>query len=349
MNPFVLPKHLEKFAGPSIPLPAKLMTAKGTAPLKPQDLVTCVYAMTLDADSSVVETARKTLAEFPESIMKTALEGGLAAPVLDGIARISRNEEILEVVALKTEIHDETLCFLAEKGSTRVIDIISNNQIRLLKCPAILDALGHNPLTGGAIIDRIYSFLDREGVINTKSASSEPEVSVEEFAAQLEHYDLPEDFDFPEELMEDLKEDIPDEEKAKNLFAQIINMSIMQKIKLGIKGNKEARTILIRDPNKLVSSAVINSPKIGDNEIVAIVGSRTVGDHILRRIYRKKEWRRIYKVQLGLASNPKTPFDIAVQMLKMLRVNDLAGLAKSRSVPNSVRTTAKRMLDTKRR
>ena len=342
METFTLPAHLEKFAGKAVPAPAKMMTAKGTAPLQPKDLITCVYAMTLEEDENLSKTALKSLEDFPETILNTAVSGGLHQAVMDCLVKTTKHQTIVEAITLHPNIANETLCHLAETGTTRVIDIIANNQTRLIKCPAILDSLGKNSLTSSAVIDRLLTFLEQQGVISTENVS-EPELSVEEFIAQEGQFDVPEGLEFPTDLIDDLKEELPEEE-VKNLFAKILSMSVMEKIKLAIKGNKEARSILVRDPNKLVSTAVVKSPKIGDNEVVSIVQSKTVSDQVLRNIYKKKEWRKIYKVQLGLASNPKTPPDIGIRMLKMLRESDLKTIEKSKSVPGAIRTTAKRML-----
>lgn len=349
MDPFQLPAHLEKFAAPNLAAAAKMMTAKGLAPLQPKDMVTAVVAMALDPDEAVAKAAITTLASLPENIAKTAVDGGLAAPVLDKLARHIKHQTIVEQIALHQATHDDTLCHLAENGSTRVVDIISNNQTRLLKNPKLLDALGKNSQTSQAVIDRVFSFLEREGVISiqpTADAASQKEVSVEEFVASLDDFDLPEDFEFPAELSEDLKEEMS-EDNVRSLYGKILSMGVVQKIKLAIKGNKEARSILVRDPNKLVSAAVIASPKITENEVIAICSSKTVSDQVLRKINAKKEWRRLYLVQLNLAQNPRTPFDVALGMLKLLRPTDLAGLSKSKSVPNAVATAAKRMIDQK--
>ena len=346
MEAFSLPPNLEKFAGKNLPMPAKMMTAKGTAPLQPKDLITCIYVMSLEENEDLSQTALKTLQEFPEPILKNAIDGGLHQAVLDCLAHQIKHSITIETITLHPQVADETLCYLAECGSIRVVDIISNNQTRLLKCPAILDSLGKNPLTGSAIVDRLFSFLEREGVISTEKESNEPELSVEEFIAQEGNFDVPDDLEFPDEIISDLKGEIPEEE-AKNLFTKILSMNVMQKIKLAIRGNKEARTILVRDPNKLISTAVIKSPKITDNEIVGITQSKTVNDQVLRLIYKKKEWRKIYQVQMGLATNPKTPPDIGMRMLTMLRDNDIKQISKNRAVPGVIRTTAKRILMTK--
>ncbi|HPE44229.1 MAG TPA: hypothetical protein PK380_00005, partial [Deltaproteobacteria bacterium] len=59
-------------------------------------------------------------------------------------------------------------------------------------------------------------------------------------------------------------------------------MSVSEKLDLARKAPKEARSILIRDSNKLVQLAVVSSPKITESEILAIASSRQVNDDVLK-------------------------------------------------------------------
>jgi hypothetical protein len=124
-------------------------------------------------------------------------------------------------------------------------------------------------------------------------------------------------------------------------------MTVMQKIKLARVGGKEARSLLIKDRNKVVSSSVIASPKITDTEIVSIAQSRAVGDEILRMISVNKEWTRNYQVKLALACNPKTPQPQAIKFLNYLQDKDLKSLMKSKDVPSVISTHSGRILTKK--
>ena len=87
-------------------------------------------------------------------------------------------------------------------------------------------------------------------------------------------------------------------------------MKVKDRIKLGMKGDREARSILIRDPNKVVAQAVINNPRITDQEVEAIAAMRTVSDEVLRLIGQNRGWARQYPVIHNLARNPRTPLKI---------------------------------------
>jgi hypothetical protein len=111
-----------------------------------------------------------------------------------------------------------------------------------------------------------------------------------------------------------------------------------------MSGDKEARSILIKDSNKQIQDAVLNSPRITEPEIVAVANSRNVGEEILRRIAANREWMKNYQVRLGLANNPKTPLTIGLRIVGTLMVSDLKKLSKSKSVSSVLTGAAGRAL-----
>ena len=169
-----------------------------------------------------------------------------------------------------------------------------------MRCDEIVDALGGNPLTGRAVIDRILGFL---GVAEEEAASPDGDVGEAEAEAALRAL-LGEDL---AHLVRPLAQETESEEEATatNLYAAIQSMTVMQKIKLARLGGKDARGLLIRDRNKVVSTAVIMSPRITETEIIAIAQSRSVADDVLRLIANNRDWTRAYQVKLALTTNPK--------------------------------------------
>jgi hypothetical protein len=146
----------------------------------------------------------------------------------------------------------------------------------------------------------------------------------------------------PAPLVEEAPEAAP--ELARALHAQIATMSVSQKIKLALRGNKDARQILVRENNKLIRRLVLQNPRIGDGEILAITHNRTADEELLRVISDRREWMRNYQVRLGLATNPKTPIAVALKQLSVLGERDIRALAKSRNIPQAVAVQARRIL-----
>ena len=146
----------------------------------------------------------------------------------------------------------------------------------------------------------------------------------------------------PAELLEE-----PEERRApppQNLYARILRMKITEKLKLALRGNRDARMILVRDTNKLLRRFVLLNPRIGEDEVIAVTRNKSADDELLRMITERREWMRNYQVRLGVATNPKTPLAVALRQLPTLGERDLRMLAKSRNMPQTVVAQARRLL-----
>jgi hypothetical protein len=138
------------------------------------------------------------------------------------------------------------------------------------------------------------------------------------------------------------------EKEYESLYLRIQKMSVAERISLGLKGDKEARGLLIKDANKLVQLAVISSPRLQDAEVVAIAKNRSVNEEVLRRIAARKEWLKHYEVRLGLIQNPRTPLPVAMKLVGTLSARDLQNLAKSKNVPTAIASLARKAVQTKK-
>ncbi|MCA1592606.1 MAG: hypothetical protein LC754_08160, partial [Acidobacteria bacterium] len=131
------------------------------------------------------------------------------------------------------------------------------------------------------------------------------------------------------------------------LIRRIMLMKVKDRIKLGMKGDREARGILVRDSNKVVAAAVIHNPRITDQEVEAVAAMRTVSDEVLRLIANNRAWARSYPVIHNLARNPRTPLANAMQILQRLQVKDLKSISQNRNVSDAVRRQALRITATR--
>jgi hypothetical protein len=122
-------------------------------------------------------------------------------------------------------------------------------------------------------------------------------------------------------------------------------LNIGQKIKLSIMGNREARTILIKDPNRIVSKAVLKNPRLTDSEIVIISQSKIVNEEILREIADSRKWARLYQVKLALVNNPKTPPHVSINLIRQLRDFDLKNLRWNKNLPGVISTAVKQIIE----
>jgi hypothetical protein len=137
------------------------------------------------------------------------------------------------------------------------------------------------------------------------------------------------------------EDEIPGERIS--MINRIMKMGVKDRVKLGMKGDREARNILIRDPNRLVSSAVVNNPRITEQEVEMISSMRSVSEDILRQIASTRQWSRSYNVMHSLAKNPRTPMGNVLTIMSRLQLRDLVALSKNRNVSDAVRRQATRL------
>jgi hypothetical protein len=136
--------------------------------------------------------------------------------------------------------------------------------------------------------------------------------------------------------------DEPDDERS--ALERIASMTVPQRVALAMKGTREERAILIRDPNKMVSVAVISSPRLTESEVEGIARMANVSEEILRIIAQTRAWMRNYAVVAALARNPKTPLGLSMNLLPRLSDRDLRALSTDRNVPDVLRVTARKKL-----
>ncbi|BCS33884.1 hypothetical protein TBR22_A31120 [Luteitalea sp. TBR-22] len=155
------------------------------------------------------------------------------------------------------------------------------------------------------------------------SASSEADAGVEADDAILEG-------EFPD-----------DEEEVHQLLT---SLPVPEKIKLATLGRREQRAILVRDPNRIVASAVLASPKLTDTEVENFARMQNVSDEVLRIIGTSRNWTKNYTVVAALVKNPRTPTAVSLPLLMRLVERDIKGLSVDRNVPESVRIAARKQL-----
>ena len=128
-----------------------------------------------------------------------------------------------------------------------------------------------------------------------------------------------------------------------SLIRRLMLMNTRDRMKLARKGDREARSILIRDSNKIVAAAVINNPRITDQEAENIATMRTIADEVLRLMAMNRNWARSYTIIHNLARNPRTPIPTVINLLPRIRTKDLQHLAQNRNVSDAIRRQASRL------
>jgi hypothetical protein len=118
---------------------------------------------------------------------------------------------------------------------------------------------------------------------------------------------------------------------------KISKLKVGDRVQLAMKGNKDERFILIRDGSKVVSSAVLQSPKLSDVEVETFAGMKNVQESVLRDIARSKKFMKSYSVIRALVNNPRCPLDVGLGLMNHLLINDLKALSMNKNVPETLR------------
>lgn len=128
---------------------------------------------------------------------------------------------------------------------------------------------------------------------------------------------------------------------------KIARLDIKGRIQLAMKGNKEERSLLIRDGTKVVALAVLESPKIGEAEVERFASQKNVLEAVLRGIPLKRRFAKNYAIVRNLVFNPRTPLDLSLGLMKNMLVSDLRNLSGNKEVSDTVRKLALKMFKQK--
>ncbi|MEK7841363.1 MAG: hypothetical protein AAB197_01695, partial [Deltaproteobacteria bacterium] len=293
------------------------------------------------------ETARKSLEGIPSHLLLTVLDGDLDPLVIKTVVNIHKgNDAVLVMAALNHNTDDETMALMASNAPEGVARVIAENQTRLMRNPSLLDALKTNPSVGKSVVDRVTVFLISVGKIDPKEAAVPMPAEVEPLQikeTEKEAVLLAEEAAAADSELK-IEKDVVTEAEKESLYKRVQHLNVSEKIKLALLGNKEARDILLKDSNKLVSSTVLKNPRITENEITKVVNSRSISDDILRQVAGNKEWLKKYPIKLGMVNNPKTPLTVAIRLLNQLNGKDVQHIAKSKNVSSALSSAAKKVV-----
>jgi regulator of extracellular matrix RemA (YlzA/DUF370 family) len=363
-------------------------------PLPQSDLLEVLVALTASDDAQIASAADETLrAESPEDLLIAASGEETAPNVLAYLATITDGkQEIYEATILNTRTPAHALAKLATSTTNgSLLELITINQQRLVRCPEIIDAILGNPARSSDAERRAREtrkeFFEKERGAQqiadelrargqTAAAeffetadltSAAGELSFDDVWLIAQHIEVSDaDLDdswLPAERLEELVSESQAEISANvqrviesermergevnpervSLIRRIMFMNTKDRMKLAMKGDREARSILIRDSNKVVCSAVVKNPRVTEQEVENIASMRTVADEVLRLIALNRSWARSYPIIHNLARNPRTPIPTVMNILPRIRTKDLLNLTQNRNVSEAVRRQAYRL------
>jgi len=134
------------------------------------------------------------------------------------------------------------------------------------------------------------------------------------------------------------------EEERRTLAARIARLAVPEKVELAARGNREVRAILSRDASSMVARAVIGSPKLSEEDVIAYASSSLTNEEVLRVIAENRQWTANRRVVAALVQNPRTPAPAAIRFLRSYPARDLRLLSMNRGLSAAVRQEARRLL-----
>jgi hypothetical protein len=344
---------IEQFRRGGVPRDLRLMAAQGLLPLKPEDLAELWTDLVRDPDEGVRSAAVKSLTELPVAELLPILRSRETPPAVLSWAVTDRSErELREVTLQNTSLPDETIETLAPSLSQELAELVVINQTRLLRRTALLEALESNAGLNNDQRRRLRELRETFRVGQAEGPPPAPPAPAPA-AAEPPAAAPPEPEPEPEPVLTEAEakaryltlEEQGQADKV-SVVQKIYTMNTAEKLITALKGSREERAILIRDPNRLVSSAVLGSPRITDAEIESISAMKNVSDQVLREIGNHREWTKRYNIVNNLVRNPRTPIGIALTLVARLNPRDLKGVSGDRNVPEAVRKHATKFVKT---
>jgi hypothetical protein len=255
------------------------------------------------------------------------MESGFRTPLLDFFRRgeVARDVRLLAAQgALAPRAHEQLgLLMLLVSDVDPEIAAAAEATLRAIPPDSLAAFLARSDVSS-----ELRSFFASRGIHPADVAAPDADVPIVKTPAQPE-------------IEEGADQQSADQQSA---VQRIAAMSVAQRLERAIKGTREERAILVRDPNKIVAVGVLSSPKISDTEVENIARMASVSDEVLRIIASTRAWVKNYSVAVALAKNPKTPVALSMNLLSRLTDKDLRQISTDRNVPDVVRLSARKKI-----
>jgi hypothetical protein len=372
---------IEQLRSGSAPRNIKEFAAQGMLPLSVEDLIPLQVQLTRDSDESIASQAKTSLQKVAQETWMRLVERKDPDHALIEYCVRSTTHPVKEKILLNNTIPDVIVRSMAATESGPLLDIILNNQVRLLRDQEILLNLETNPYLTYDQKRRIEEFKTEffykkqieaheefvekveEEVAEEEAVEEIPLASLDDLLAQIPNLDieaqrliaqidsepsiLPTDAEVHAQLQNIFSSDELEQISQETIttYQKVLAMSHPEKVRVALLGGKEERTILIRDPSRQISSLVLRNPKITDSEMDAFAQMRNLDGQILREMAENRNFIKRYPVIHSLVKNPKVPSPTALNLLKLLRDMDLKNIERDRNIPELIRRQAKRIRD----
>jgi hypothetical protein len=373
-----MPRMIELIRQSAVPANMMRAAARGALALPPAEMIEILVQLT--KNPVFEQEAGMTLAGWDEcSSLDVASDPKAPKEVLEYFTQPGNlRPRLVPALVENPSVSDHRLAEIAHEASREIVPILLASP-RVQHSPSILHALAGNQRLQPNELQQVHELLARLGepatAIHPEESESYETRHAEEIAAEqgkpftlvtatgdvlglgFEDCDPPPTSDSSVSVLEVLPvlearaaESHPDpnvQKRVSTLF-RIAKLNVGERIQLAMKGSREERFILVRDGAKVVALAVLESPKLTESEVETFASMRNVQEAVLRSIALKRKFMKLYGVVKALASNPRTPLDVAMPLLGHLMVKDLAALSNNKNINDTLRKLATKLHRQKR-
>ncbi len=311
------PEVLEDLRHGRAPRERKLAVCSTGAHIPPVDRVEILAVLAQDGDELVSSRAQEALlSDAPELFLEAmGREHPLPALFTYVAKNFATKPAMVDALIANKNCPGEQLAVVVPRMTAANVESLFDELDRVTLCHTLAVALEHY---AGITADQKSTLLELR-------STAIDETRLADAAAEAE----------------------PDPVRRQTLLQQISRMTVSQRVQFAMKGGSEARRTLIRDSNKVVQRAVLQSPRLTDQEVEAFASMASLTDEILRLIATNRNFRKNYVVVRNLMNNPKTPLDVSLHMLPILNALDLKRLSMNKNIPETLRTTAQKLMRTR--
>ncbi|MGH9778523.1 MAG: hypothetical protein ACRD5I_08930 [Candidatus Acidiferrales bacterium] len=300
----------------------KRQASRGVFPVSADELLEILVILTGDSDPTMSEEAKKTLGGWTtEKVAPLLAQPDCSAEVLAWFAAQTHpSETLVAVIAAHPNADDAALAPLAPLLSLEQLQHITATDERLDLLPAFITAALQRRDLPADLRARLQLCHDQHAAAQA--------VLAEALARE-----------------EEAEAKAPEVEKREriSLTQKIARMNVSERMSAALKGDKDMRMVLVRDPAKVVFRAVLQSPKLSEAEVENFATMKNVSDEVLRIIATSRKFMKNYVITRNLLNNPKTPLDVSLTLLNRMTNSDLNYLTKNRNIPETLRNMALRL------
>jgi hypothetical protein len=310
------PEVIEELRHARAPRERKIAVCSTGAHIPPVDRVEILTVLAHDPDEVVSTRAQEVLMTTAPEVFVDALKRENALPALFGYAskNLAQQQAVVAAMLANRNCSGNFLAPMVSHLPAEQVHALFADLERVSASPALIVALEHSPVLTA----------EEKNVLVELRSSAVPgnDKALADAAAEAE----------------------PDPGRRQTLLQQIARMTVSQRVQFAMKGGADARRTLIRDGSKVVQRAVLQSPRLTDQEVESFSSMANLSDEILRLIASNRAFRKNYVVVRNLMNNAKTPLDVSLHMLPLLNPADLKKLSINKNVPDTLRTSAAKLL-----